>query len=121
MLIHCTKRHLLTIDLVAAFVLFIFMLVLLRFLCCYHFAVNEDLYKRNGLRRSRKTGRDGDDCMSDSNEFQSAAMQRLEMCVINISISSSYNRLLPKLSYATPTYITTSVRTLYSLGYKVQS
>jgi len=34
-----TKRHLLMIDLVAAFVLFIFMLVLLRFLCCYRFSV----------------------------------------------------------------------------------
>jgi len=42
-----TKRHLglLTIDLVAAFVLFIVMLALLYFLCCYHFSVNKELYK----------------------------------------------------------------------------
>jgi len=31
-------------DLVAAFVLYIFMLVLLCFLCCYRFSVNKDLH-----------------------------------------------------------------------------
>jgi len=31
-------------DLVVAFVLFTFMLVLMCFLCCYRFLVNKDLY-----------------------------------------------------------------------------
>jgi len=39
-----TKHHLLMINLVAAFVLFIFMLVLLCFLRCYRFSVNRDYY-----------------------------------------------------------------------------
>ena len=49
-----TNCYLLVIHLVVAFVLFIFMLVLLCFfLCCYRFSVNRDLYKAayNPLRR----------------------------------------------------------------------
>jgi len=39
-----TICHFFMTDLVVAFVLFFFMLVLLCFLCCYRFSVNEDLY-----------------------------------------------------------------------------
>ena len=52
MLILQPKRHLLMMDLVAAFVLFIFMLVILFrcvFLCRYRFSVKKDLYKKTFL------------------------------------------------------------------------
>jgi len=44
LILQYTKRRLLVVDLVAAFVLFIFMLVLLCFLRCYRFSANKDLY-----------------------------------------------------------------------------
>jgi len=45
------------IDLVVAFVLFIFMLVvLLCFLCCYRFSVNKDLYKGSFIEMLQVSG-----------------------------------------------------------------
>ena len=46
-----TKSHLLMKDLFAAYVLFIFMLVLCVFLGCCRFSVNKDLYTRKFLIR----------------------------------------------------------------------